>query len=316
MVPESSSQLKDEKGELFIPLKQGLRVESDLQILPKPAWDHIMRWYGLQSSQNPIIRYLHQVTPSDTDLPAEWQYELYPPVFTLRKLQSSKVDTAKEAPDSAKEAPQVITTRSQKYMDFVRTVKVLLDIPLQTKITIGRVVEIQGTVDSYSGVENSNSMLSPPASRENSPPRSSISMVININDFKKLQDQNQIDVVDRKDESMNENYNGRINLDSLGLRVDQILIIHEDPKAKNEGQKKGITKNLAVKDTASETSSGRASPVGGMMTRGRFRSQGRSKGTVGLTNLGNTCYMNSALQCMRACQELTLYFLGTYESSM
>jgi ubiquitin carboxyl-terminal hydrolase 4/11/15 len=297
-------------------LKQGLRIEADLQILPKPAWDYIMRWYGLETAQNPIIRYLHQVTPSDTDLPAEWQYELYPPVFTLRKLQSSKVDTAKDASDSAKEAPQVITTRSQKYMDFIRTVKDLLGIPLQTKITIGRVVEIQGTVDSYSGGENMNSMLSPPASRENSPARSSIPMAISVNEFKKLQEQNQIDVVDKKDESMNDNYNGRINLDTLGLRVDQVLIIQEDSKAKSESQKKGISKNLAVKDTASETSSGRASPIGGMMTRGRFRSQGRSKGTVGLTNLGNTCYMNSALQCMRACQELTLYFLGTSIPSM
>ena len=36
------------------------------------------------------------------------------------------------------------------------------------------------------------------------------------------------------------------------------------------------------------------------------------KGFVGLKNLGNTCYMNSAIQCLSNCELLTKYFLSGY----
>lgn len=51
----------------------------------------------------------------------------------------------------------------------------------------------------------------------------------------------------------------------------------------------------------------------GPMTRGRTQRSGRTLGTVGLQNLGNTCYMNSALQCVRSVEELTKYFLSDTE---
>ncbi|PWZ01155.1 UCH-domain-containing protein [Testicularia cyperi] len=72
--------------------------------------------------------------------------------------------------------------------------------------------------------------------------------------------------------------------------------------------------------SASASASAAAGDAQGRMTRSQTamdRSMGRSRGLRGLNNLGNTCFMNSALQCMSNTYELQQYFVsGVYRDEL
>lgn len=319
----------DEAGEIYVPLRPGLQCPEDFEILPQEAWDMIIRWYGRADGSAIITRYCHNTSTSETM--KNLQYELHPPVFTLLKLpETSEGSTAKIGKEASAVPIKVLASRHELYQAFLKRTKTLAGIDLKTKVRVWRILGGLGT-----GVQPG--MITPAQSRSNSPAPNYVApvdpgnrLVIDINTFINLQLGSQREQIDAKDETANEKYNGHSTIDIVGLRQDEVIVLEEQIGGPAGGEwpsdavgRQHKTNGVAISVTRSGSTtvqdslkpkanvgSGRSSPApGGMMTRGRQQKNSRVRGTAGLNNLGNTCYMNSALQCIRSVEELTQYFL-------
>ncbi|KAL8775233.1 MAG: hypothetical protein Q9209_000239 [Squamulea sp. 1 TL-2023] len=328
VIDQSMKNLKDEKGQPFVPLRPELSLGEDFEILPEEAWELIIRWYGLAQGSPIITRYCHNTSSSDTM--EHLQYELRPPVFTIVKIPDARHDMTKAALDERDALPvKVLASRHTYFQSFLKDAKQGARINIKTKVRVWRILVGLST-------ETQSGMITPAQSRSNSPSRSVATstagnhLVLGVSDFAELQMGSERELIEAKDETANENYNGHLTLDTVGLGQDSVIVFEEQiggpaggewvaeaaiNKAKVNGVPISITKtgNTRVQNNlkTQANNSRAASPIPGKMTRSQARKDGRTRGTIGLSNLGNTCYMNSALQCIRSCEELSMYFLRT-----
>ena len=346
IVPEGAFTepiLKDTEGQPYIPLKPGLLIEDDYQVLPYKAWGLVVSWYGNVLGQKPIVRYAHDSAPADATQ-TNVIYEVYPPVITVRKVpqpnqQSEHTSTLrKSAVDELRlrverksrgqltpeDAIQFVSSRTERFNQFLRRSKEAAGIPITTKVMIWKLLD-----SSKIAIDKPNNreagVLSPPDSRSGSPKAAKApesKLVLDNATFAEMEIGKDLEHIDAKDETDNSSYNGKSTMEIFQLFQDTTIVLEEMIQGPAGGeftsdQKKrvgrfNLNKKGAGSKPASTTASGRTSPAPGsdMMTRGRQRRDGRTRGTVGLTNLGNTCYMNSALQCIRSIEELAVYFLS------
>lgn len=291
----------------------------------------IVEWYGKAADSPTITRFVHNTNTEGEAGMENLQYEVYPPILTVVKLQSASTAQSTQGGDLS--PVRTVASRAETFNHFLKRVKTMARIPLSSKVRVWRVLGNQPQPDS-SGI------LTPAASRNPSPApaatdsplqRVNKKLLLDLNTFQSLENGTQRELVDIPDQTANENYNGRMRLALAGLNQDETIILEERIRgdsggdwvseatgkaASNAGVPISVTRNgqTTVQNrskTRAATSSGRASPVsvaGAIMTRGRTQKNGRALGTCGLSNLGNTCYMNSALQCVRSVEELTQYF--------
>lgn len=321
------SNITDLDGKPAVRLNPGTG-QDDFEFFSKEAWDLLVSWQGLAKDQLPIIRYA-QNTATDSLVP-NIQFELHPPVFTVFRLASpvSGINASKEGATDDLLAPIFMCSGHSRVQDFLKRAKTLLHIPMSRHVRVWRIPR--------------KLAAGPDTSIVASPQDSWTKMVLPVADFRNLEkntERDHIDVI--KDYTHDDKYNGRQTLAFVSLTVDNTIVLDENiernhwvstfqPKgAKDKGKAAGVntTSNsssssslVLANSAASRTGAGasstanakaaRTSPTSGPTTRSRLRSKsGRTAGCVGLGNLGNTCYMNSALQCVRSVEELTKYFL-------
>ena len=319
--------LRDERGEPFYPLKPGFEVGREVEIIPEDAWQQIVSWHGTAGGSPEITRFCHNT--SDNEVTENLQFEMYPPVLTVLKLPDTSGGLSREALQAQNAPPaRLVSSRHQTFADFVTRAKEAAKISAETHVHAWRITASLKESSAQQG------MLTPAQSRSNSPAPGALEpvdpgtkLVLDMSVFLGLQEGPQRELIDIPTDPTASGGSSRpATLGFVGLENEGVVVLEERIMSPAGGEwVSDVAKATALKNglqpksllnpgfgkKGSAASSGRSSPAAsGMTTRGRAQRSGRMKGTVGLGNLGNTCYMNSALQCVRSVEELSYYFLG------
>lgn len=317
---------QDPMRKKFVRLKPGTGTEQ-FNLFPPTAWELVMEWPGLAPGQIPILRTAHKT--SDNELDENVNIEFHPPVFTIHRLWSANSPKPIKQIIKSTQPPPVRLARSRttKFKTFLAQAKRETDIELKDKVRVWRVPHKLPTTTPDLGAAPTPP-ASPSALDPNNPQDSWPHLLLDVESFLALELNVDREKVEFRDVTADQNYNGHMELDKLGLSTDQTIVLDEhvegmtyvstySPSAATEktSAARSSSTSLAV---SRNTRSGRTSPApSGPLTRGRAQRSGKPVGCTGLGNLGNTCYMNAALQCVRSVDELTKYFLsGVWESEI
>lgn len=305
--------IKVDGGDDFVLLKPGTGLE-EFELFPEDAWKMVIEWYGVVEGQKPIVRTAINTAMSSSDEP-NIMYEFHPPVFRIHRLWSEvsplPIEQALKASNPA--AIELVRSRQYHAQTFIKEVKAAVGVPIDRKV---RLWTVPGTTPAAAPAESSRALTPPDSPGRSQDTNSSVDswskLLLDIQAFSEVSDtKTKVAIIDQTN---NQNYNGKTTLQVYDLYVDSTIVIDESIDNFWVSTYTGrVEKSIPTRGNglASSNASGRSSPaLSGPLTRGRTcKKSGRSIGAVGLQNLGNTCYMNSALQCVRSVEELTKYFL-------
>ncbi|KAK0879034.1 hypothetical protein LTR87_007109 [Friedmanniomyces endolithicus] len=333
--------LSDAHGGALIQLLPGLSNGDDFQVLPNSVWGSVVALYGMKPGQHQINRYAIDTAPAGSPT-KNVVHDMYPIIITIRKVPHPSQESERPPTPCNKslevlhrkreqraqdqmfpdDAVRLVASRSDRFLSFLNRSKEAAGISRSIKVKLWRVLDPHNVAVDRPETQQGG-VLSSPTSRATSPSKTvrapDNKLILPLATFNQMEIGRDMEHIDAKDETDNDKYNGSSTLETHGFFADQTILLEEQiggpaggefaSDSKKAGAKPAIAgKKNGSKAGSTATSRGTSPAPGGMLTRGRARKDGRTRGVVGLSNLGNTCYMNSALQCIRSVEELTVFF--------
>ncbi|EPS35218.1 hypothetical protein H072_11509 [Dactylellina haptotyla CBS 200.50] len=301
-------------GKTFPVLKEDLQMIIDFDIVPQEIWEELVSMYGINEKSPVLCR--EAINTADRDAKANIIVDLHPPVYTVYLLTpSSNTATFTQLKENAQnKAPRkIMMGKIARFQELLLEIKIQLGLESRDKIRLWRFKPSQG---------------------QKPPPTAKIDMMTFL-EFEYGNNREPIDLPDNTKQLLLGQYNGRMTLVGAGITQEKYLIVEveEEGEWPSERVSKAlrlsntdslpvrVTKGTQVtqsvssaKATANNKARGpvtrsAASPAPAVTRNVMTRRDGRAPGAVGFSNLGNTCYMNSALQCIKSVEELSRYFI-------
>ncbi|BGP25693.1 ubiquitin carboxyl-terminal hydrolase [Rhodotorula toruloides] len=325
--PIDTTVLYDEKGDLRKPLTLGV----DVEVVPGEAWGYLTSWYGLvgTSFERDVV------APAG---PGSETIEFYPPVFYLYLLVStSSPPNASVSLPSLPNPPTVSYASSGVFSTLVADAAVAFE--LQRPVRLWRLPPVNDELSAHEGA----AYVFTDKLRETG---------VELLDANQIDDDTTLqDALLTDDETHlaveQQNEDGTWMVDAEAVMTALAAAETDAPPSESApplpaddkvaakksgmglfsgGWSSGLHKPKTAGSSAgkqkekdkpkSGNGGGILGAAMGALTRSKSTKQGQ-RGLVGLQNLGNTCFMNSAIQCMSNTKELQEYFLsGVYHSEL